>query len=102
MSKGRRKCDKDTWWWAEGVQCAVKKKKAAYKKWQRTRENTQYMEYKESKKDARRVVETKEGQKMIYMVAKQRNKAKSEQKHTKCIKDVHGKTIVDAGYINKR
>jgi hypothetical protein len=117
MSKGRRKCDKDTWWWAEGVQCAVKKKKAVYKKWQRTRENTHYLEYKESKKEARRVVarakheaykgfyaklETKEGQKMIYKVAKQRNKGKSEQGHAKCIKDAYGKTIVDAGDINKR
>ena len=39
---------------------------------------------------------------MIYKVAKQRNKEKSEQKHAKCIKDVYGKTIVDAGDINKR
>ena len=33
---------------------------------------------------------------------KQRSKGKSEQRHAKCIKYVYGKTIVDAGDINKR
>src|SRR6201996_4537218 len=39
---------------------------------------------------------------MICKVAKQRNKGKSEQRHAKCIKDVYGKTIVDADDIKKR
>ncbi|GFS13675.1 endonuclease-reverse transcriptase HmRTE-e01 [Elysia marginata] len=34
-SKGGKKIDKETWWWSEEVQTSIKKKKEAFKNWQR-------------------------------------------------------------------
>ncbi|KAK3544001.1 hypothetical protein QTP70_032759 [Hemibagrus guttatus] len=47
VSSGRRKEDKETWWWNEEVQDSVQRKRLAKKKWDmdRTEENRQ--EYKE-------------------------------------------------------
>ncbi|KAK3562813.1 hypothetical protein QTP86_009964 [Hemibagrus guttatus] len=47
VSSGRRKEDKETWWWNEEVQYSVQRKRLAKKKWDmdRTEENRQ--EYKE-------------------------------------------------------
>ncbi|KAK3556632.1 hypothetical protein QTP70_010826 [Hemibagrus guttatus] len=47
VSSGRRKEDKETWWWNEEVQDSIQRKRLAKKKWDmdRTEENSQ--EYKE-------------------------------------------------------
>ncbi|KAK3545478.1 hypothetical protein QTP70_007724 [Hemibagrus guttatus] len=47
VSSGRRKEDKETWWWNEEVQYSIQRKRLAKKKWDmdRTEENRQ--EYKE-------------------------------------------------------
>ncbi|KAK3535033.1 hypothetical protein QTP70_002217 [Hemibagrus guttatus] len=47
VSSGRRKEDKETWWWNEEVQDSIQRKRLAKKKWDmdRTEENRQ--EYKE-------------------------------------------------------
>ncbi|KAK3546978.1 hypothetical protein QTP86_007433 [Hemibagrus guttatus] len=50
VSSGRRKEDKETWWWNEEVQDSIQRKRLAKKKWDmdRTEENRQ--EYKESQR----------------------------------------------------
>ncbi|KAK3522897.1 hypothetical protein QTP86_007333 [Hemibagrus guttatus] len=56
VSSGRRKEDKETWWWNEEVQDSIQRKRLAKKKWDmdRTEENRQ--EYKESQRRVKREV----------------------------------------------
>ncbi|KAK3568982.1 hypothetical protein QTP86_021607 [Hemibagrus guttatus] len=81
VSSGRRKEDKETWWWNEEVQDSIQRKRLAKKKWDmdRTEENRQ--EYKELQHRVKREVskakqkaydelytrlDTREGQKDLY------------------------------------
>ncbi|KAK3538198.1 hypothetical protein QTP70_033122 [Hemibagrus guttatus] len=56
VSSGRRKEDKETWWWNEEVQDSIQSKRLAKKKWDmdRTEENRQ--EYKELQRRVKREV----------------------------------------------
>ncbi|KAK3542583.1 hypothetical protein QTP86_031285, partial [Hemibagrus guttatus] len=56
VSSGRRKEDKETWWWNEDVQDSIQRKSLAKKKWDmdRTEENRQ--EYKELQRRVKREV----------------------------------------------
>ncbi|KAK3565343.1 hypothetical protein QTP86_006571 [Hemibagrus guttatus] len=83
VSSGRRKEDKETWWWNEEVQDSIQRKRLAKKKWDmdRTEENRQ--EYKELQRRVKREVskakqkaydelytrlDTREGEKGLYRV----------------------------------
>ncbi|KAK3550827.1 hypothetical protein QTP70_005743 [Hemibagrus guttatus] len=83
VSSGRRKEDKETWWWNEEVQDSIQRKRLAKKKWDmdRTEENRQ--EYKELQRRVQREVskakqkaydelytrlDTREGEKDLYRV----------------------------------
>ncbi|KAK3554311.1 hypothetical protein QTP70_020172 [Hemibagrus guttatus] len=83
VSSGRRKEDKETWWWNEEVQDSIQRKRLAKKKWDmdRTEENRQ--EYKELQRRVKREVSkakqkaydelytrlnTREGEKDLYRV----------------------------------
>ncbi|KAK3535643.1 hypothetical protein QTP70_018435 [Hemibagrus guttatus] len=89
VSSGRRKEDKETWWWNEEVQDSIQRKRLAKKKWDmdRTEENRQ--EYKELQHRVKREVfkgkqkaydelytrlDTREGEKDLYRLARQRNR----------------------------
>ncbi|KAL0818491.1 hypothetical protein ABMA28_008946 [Loxostege sticticalis] len=89
-TKGGKRIPKDTWWWTETVQKALLEKKEAFKMWQTTKTNEDRDFYKLKKKEARKVVaversratkelydslESKDGQKLIYKLAKSRNQA---------------------------
>ena len=87
---GKRKGDRETWWWNEKVQERIKEKKEAKKAWDKTRnENTKKI-YKEKMNTAKKAVamakgraydnlyarlETKEGEKELYRLARQRDRA---------------------------
>ncbi|KAK3567143.1 hypothetical protein QTP86_010729 [Hemibagrus guttatus] len=88
VSSGRRKEDKETWWWNEEVQDSIQRKRLAKKKWDmdRTEENRQ--EYKELQRRVKREVskakqkaydelytrlDTREGEKDLYRLARQRD-----------------------------
>ncbi|KAK3542081.1 hypothetical protein QTP86_012133 [Hemibagrus guttatus] len=88
VSSGRRKEDKETWWWNEEVQDSIQRKRLAKKKWDmdRTEENRQ--EYKELQRRVKREVskakqkaydelytrlDTREGEKYLYRLARQRD-----------------------------
>ncbi|KAK3538157.1 hypothetical protein QTP70_032551, partial [Hemibagrus guttatus] len=83
VSSGRRKEDKETWWWNEEVQDSIQRKRLAKKKWDmdRTEENRQ--EYKKLQRKVKREVskanqkaydelytrlDTREGEKDLYRV----------------------------------
>ncbi|KAK3507778.1 hypothetical protein QTP70_000334 [Hemibagrus guttatus] len=89
VSSGRRKEDKETWWWNEEVQDSIQRKRLAKKKWDmdRTEENRQ--EYKELQRRVKREVSkskqkayeelytrvhTREGEKDLYRLARQRDR----------------------------
>ncbi|KAK3544128.1 hypothetical protein QTP86_002531 [Hemibagrus guttatus] len=88
VSSGRRKEDKETWWWNEEVQDSIQRKRLAKKKWDmdRTEENRQ--EYKALQSRVKREVskakqkaydelytrlDTREGEKDLYRLARQRD-----------------------------
>ncbi|KAK3536294.1 hypothetical protein QTP86_001395 [Hemibagrus guttatus] len=88
VSSGRRKEDKETWWWNEEVQDSIQRKRLAKKKWDmdRTEENRQ--EYKELQRRVQREaskakqkaydelytrLDTREGEKDLYRLARQRD-----------------------------
>ncbi|KAK3511788.1 hypothetical protein QTP70_023195 [Hemibagrus guttatus] len=88
VSSGRRKEDKETWWWNEEVQDSIQRKRLAKKKWDmdRTEENRQ--EYKELQRRVKREVskakqkaydelytrlDTRDGEKDLYRFARQRD-----------------------------
>ena len=108
---GKRKGDKKTWWWNEEVQESIKEKKKAKKAWDKIRnENTKKI-YKEKKNKAKKAVamakgcaydnlydrlETKEGEKELYKLARQRDRAGKDVQHVKVIKDENGNVMVNS------
>ncbi|KAL0810434.1 hypothetical protein ABMA28_010573 [Loxostege sticticalis] len=104
-TRGGKRIPKETWWWSEPVQVAIKKKKEAFKTWQTTKTDADRGVYKDRKKEARKVVaiarseatkelynslETKDGQKLIYKLAKARNQATKDVAKTKIVKGQDG------------
>ncbi|KAK3513022.1 hypothetical protein QTP70_000183 [Hemibagrus guttatus] len=106
VSSGRRKEDKETWWWNEEVQDSVQRKRLAKKKWDmdRTEENRQ--EYKELQRRVKREVskakqkaydelytrlDTREGEKDLYRLARQRDRDGKDVQQVRDIKDRDGR-----------
>ncbi|MCJ8729253.1 hypothetical protein PDJAM_G00103960 [Pangasius djambal] len=110
VSSGRRKEDKETWWWNEGVQDSIQRKRLAKKKWDvdRTKENRQ--EYKELQRRVKRAVskakqeaydklytrlDTREGQKDLYRLARQRDRDGKDVQQVRVIKDRDGRVLTN-------
>ena len=114
---GKRKGDKETWWWNEKVQESIKEKKEAKKAWDNTRnENTKKI-YKEKKSKAKKEVamakrrvyddfyvrlETKEGEKELYRLARQRDRARKDVQHVRVIKNENGNVMINSEAVLKR
>ena len=114
---GKRKGDKETWWWNEEVQESVKKKKEAKKAWDKIRDENTKKIYKEKKSKAKKTVamakgcaydnlherlETKEGEKKLYRLARQRDRAGKDVHHVRVIKDENGNVMVNSEVVLKR
>ena len=89
VTKGSRGEAKDTWWWNEEVQRAIKEKKECYRRLYHDRSVDNIEKYKVAKKTAKQVVSvakgrayedlyqrlsTKEGEKDIYRMARVRER----------------------------
>ena len=114
---GKQKGDKETWWWNEEVQESIKEKKEAKKAWDKIRnENTKKI-YKENKSKAKKAVamakgrvydnlyarlETKEGKKELYRLARQRDRAGKDVQHVTVIKDENGNVMLNSEAVLKR
>ena len=109
--------DKETWWWNDEVQAAVKKKKTLKRVWDTTGDQRDKEVYKAAKANARRKVaqaksrawdeiygelETLQGQKKLFQLAKQRNKASKDLTQIKQMKDEQGHVLVQTDDIKKR
>ncbi|MCI4391424.1 hypothetical protein PGIGA_G00134180 [Pangasianodon gigas] len=56
VSSGRKKEDKETWWWNEEVQDSIQRKRLAKKKWDMDRTEESKQEYKELQRRVKREV----------------------------------------------
>jgi len=89
-TKGGKRIQKETAWWNDAVKQQVKDKKTKFKKWQRTRDAADQHEYQEAKKTTKRMMaevkakaykdlyqklDSREGEKMVYRLAKARERA---------------------------
>ena len=106
----KRKGDRETWWWNEEVQESIKEKKEAKKAWDKIRnENTKKI-YKEKSSKAKKAVavakghaydylyarlQTKEGEKDLYRLARQRDRAGKDVQHMRVIKNENGNVMVN-------
>ncbi|KAK3542137.1 hypothetical protein QTP86_016465 [Hemibagrus guttatus] len=117
VSSGRRKEDKETWWWNEEVQDSIQRKRLAKKKWDldRTEENRQ--EYKELQRRVKREVskakqkaydelytrlDTREGQKDLYRLARQSDRDGKDVQQVRVIKDRDGRVLTSEESVQRR
>ncbi|KAK3544885.1 hypothetical protein QTP86_027580, partial [Hemibagrus guttatus] len=117
VPSGRRKEDKETWWWNEEVQDSIQRKRLAKKKWDmdRTEENRQ--EYKELQRRVKREVskakqkaydelytrlDTREGEKDLYRLARQRDRDGKDVQQVRVIKDRDGRVLTSEESVQRR
>ena len=113
MTKGPCR-HKETWWWNEEVAEAVREKQIKYEKWKKENTNEARMEYKKSRKNAKKVISsakkkkhkewtndffTLECQNETFRMAKQMVKERQDITGLNCIKGASGKVIVDDNRI---
>ena len=117
VSSGKGPKDKETWWWNAEVQRKILEKKEAKKKYDSTNTNEDRETYRKAKKEAKVAVaqaqqtslqetyeelETREGQKKIFKIAKARNKSTKDITHIKQIKNEEGDVMCSTGDIQSR
>ena len=115
--KGNRENNQETWWWNEEVQEAVKRKKEAKKTWDTYRNEESRVAYKNASKRAKREVakarneafeelyqrlETKEGAKDLFKIAKQRDRDSKDVQQAKVIKNKSGEVLVEEELVKQR
>ncbi|CAK1577904.1 unnamed protein product [Parnassius mnemosyne] len=122
-TKGKRMIDKDGWWWSESIREVLREKKNAFKEWQSVEDQNESIKeskrgaYKECKKRAKKEVaicraeahdklyrslESPEGQKRLFQIARARERNGRDVSHVKCIKDDSGRILTDDESIKKR
>ena len=110
VSSKQRKEDKETWWWDEEVQESIRKKRLAKKRCDIQRDEESKQEYKEMRREAKKEVakakskaydelneelDTKEGEKTLYRLARQRHQAGKEVQQVRMMKDKDGNVMTD-------
>ena len=114
---GKTMISKETWWWEESVQSALKEKKLAFKEWKTLRTEELLSIYKKAKKASRRAVAiskakkydevyeklgTREGEKGIYKLAKSRARSQRDVGDVKCVRDENGEVLVKNEEVQDR
>ena len=102
LSTGSKKEGKETWWWNKEAQQAILQKKEAWKKWYKGKDVWSEQQYMGTKKKAKRAVaaakqeayeniyrkpDTKEGEKTVCRVAKQRDRTAKDAQQVRMVKD---------------
>ncbi|GJM89080.1 hypothetical protein PR202_ga05678 [Eleusine coracana subsp. coracana] len=117
VSRGDKQEAKDTWWWNDKVQRAIKEKKECFKRLHLDKSATNIEGYKIAKRAAKRAVSvakgqaydnlyqrlgTKEGEKDIYRMARIRERKTRDINQIKCIKDGVDRLLVRDEEIKDR
>ena len=117
VSSGQVKDSKETWWWNEEVQEVIQRKRLAKKKWDRERTEVSKQEYDEMKRMTKREVakakqnaydelyerlDSKEGEKEMYRLAKQRDRAGKDVQHVRVIKDRNENVLTSEERVRER
>jgi hypothetical protein len=102
VSRGGKQEVKETWWWNDEVQRAIKEKKECFKRLHLNKSATNIEGYRLAKRSAKRAVSVakgqafddiyqrlgmKEGEKDIYRIARTRERKTRDINQIKCIKD---------------
>ncbi|KAL6579441.1 hypothetical protein OROMI_009657 [Orobanche minor] len=116
-SKGNGPSSKDTSWWNEEVKQAIKTKRECYKVLGKCSSNENYERYKKARTEAKKAVrnarskvnkelyarlDTKEGEKDIYKLARMRERKTRDIGKVKCVKDTDQKVLVQDKEIKER
>jgi len=117
VTKGSRREAKDTWWWNDEVQKVIREKKDCFRCLYLDRSAANMEKYKVAKKAAKRAVSeargrayedlyqrlnTKEGERDIYKMAKFRERKTRDVNEVKCIKDGEDQLLVKDEAIKRR
>uniref|UniRef100_A0A8I6YAQ5 Reverse transcriptase domain-containing protein n=1 Tax=Hordeum vulgare subsp. vulgare TaxID=112509 RepID=A0A8I6YAQ5_HORVV len=117
VTKGSRREAKDTWWWNDEVQKVIREKKDYFRCLYLDRSAANMEKYKVAKKAAKRAVSeargrahedlyqrlnTKEGERDIYKMAKIRERKTRDVGEVKCIKDRDDQLLVKDEAIKRR
>ena len=109
--------EKDTWWWNDEVQREIKEKKLALQQVKENENDITKERYRQAKRKAKRVVaiarrhayrdwyeklDTPEGEKIIYRVAKARNEGRKDVGEISIIKDQNGNMLTKEEDIKRR
>ena len=117
-TKGGKHQERETWWRGNAVQNVIKRKRDAFKEWQRDRDNTELeTKYKDAKKEAKREVakakeeatkewydnmESKEGERCMYRVARQRARRRKDVGDLKYVRDQQGEMLTEDKEVMNR
>jgi hypothetical protein len=117
VTKGDKRETKQTWWWNEKVQNAIKEKKECFRRMHLDRSANNVERYKVTKKTVKRAVSeamgqiydgmyqwlgTKEWEKDIYRMAKSRERKTRDIIQVKCIKDETERLLIKDEDIKNR
>ena len=117
VTRGSKVKAKDTWWWNEDVQKAIKEKKVCFRRLYLDRSADNIEKYKAAKKAAKRAVSeargrayedlyqrlnTKEDERDIYKMAKIRERKTRDVNQVRCIKDEVDQLLVKDEEIRHR
>ncbi|XP_067349374.1 uncharacterized protein [Channa argus] len=117
VSSGKRKADKETWWWNEEVQECIQRKRLAKKKWDTERTEESRQEYREIQRKVKVEVakakqrayedlyvrlDTKEGEVDLYRLARQRDRDGKDVQQVSVIKDKNGNVLTGARSVMGR
>ncbi|KAK2899938.1 hypothetical protein Q8A73_013067 [Channa argus] len=117
VSSGKRKADKETWWWNEEVQECIQRKRLAKKKWDTERTEESRQEYREIQRKVKIEVakakqrayedlyarlDTKEGEVDLYRLARQRDRDRKDVQQVRVIKDKDGNVLTGARSVMGR
>ena len=117
VSKGMVSLDKDTSWWNEKVKRTIKNKWMCYRNLGKNRDEVSFESYKLAKKEAKKAVkkarakvyqdiyerlDSKEGKKDIYRIARMREKKTRDLDTIRCIKNHNHKVLVKDTDIKKK
>ena len=109
--------EKESLWWNDDTRRATKAKEEAFKAYQKDKSEEQHCAYKEANKAAKRAVaiakeeaydelytklDTREGAKIIYKLAKSRDRRSRDISDIAYVKDEHGTILTESGKIKER